>query len=216
VRGEALFRNVDYRLARTSEEWEAIYALRYQGYLKGGLVSESADKRVMDKFDHAPNSWVFGVYVADELKGSIRLHLLTKTCRASLAAELYGHILNPRLDAGEVFVDASRFVGDPNIDMVELPYAILRLAFVACDAFNADTGLAAVKTEHATFYERFFLHKPLTEPHTFPGTDRSAVLMAANFKADRERVLKRYPIMQSSAFERRMLFGVGEPLPVAA
>ena len=216
MRGEALFRNVDYRLARTKEEREAIFALRYRAYSRVGHIPESDEKRVTDKYDDAPNSWIFGVYVGERLLGSIRLHLLTKMFRASIAAELYSDILNPRLDGGEVFIDAARLVGDPDIDMPELPYATLRLAFVACEAFGADTGLASVTVGHAKFYERFFLHKALTQPRSFPGLTVEGVLMAADFKADRDNVLKRYPIMASSAFERRMLFGVGEQLPVAA
>jgi hypothetical protein len=216
VRGEALFRNIDYRLARTKEERTAIYALRYRSYLKAGMVSESDDQRVTDKYDEAPNSWIFGVYVADKLRGSIRLQLLTKECRTAFNVDVYGDILNPRLDQGEVFVDASRFVGDPDFDMVELPYVIMRLGFLMCERFGADTGSAAVTEEHVRFHERFFLYKPLTEAREFPGLVRKSLLMAANFKVDKEEVLSRFPILRSSAFERRMLFGTDQPLPAAA
>jgi len=219
VRGGTLFRDVDYRLARTEEEREAIYALRYRAYLRIGVIREAEDKRLTDKHDHAPNSWLFGVYVKDCLRGSIRIHLLTRDCRESLCVDRYGDILHPRLDRGEIIIDAARFVGDPDISMPELPYSIMRLGFVASDAFNADTGLIACSPEHGRFYERFLLYKPLlAQPHTFPGITVKSVLIAANFKADREKVLRRYPILGSSAFERRMLFGTDGlmPLPAAA
>ena len=45
------------------------------------------------------------------------------------------------------------------------------------------------------------------EPRPFPGWhSRQVVLMASDFSKLRERVLTRFPIMRSSAFERRMLF----------
>lgn len=216
MRGEALFRNVDYRVAQTKQEKEAIYALRYRAYLKAGLIPESDDKRVTDKYDDARNTWIFGVYVAEKLRGSIRLHLLTRDCRESYNVEVYGDILNPRLDRGEVFIDAARFVGDPDFDMVELPYVIMRLGFLMCEKFGASTGVAAVTADHVKFHKRFFLYKPLTKPFIFPGTIAEVVLMAADFKTDWEKVMGRYPIMRSSAFERRMLFGEPEPLPAAA
>lgn len=218
MRGEAVFRDVDYRIAQTTEEREAIYALRYRAYLRGGLIAESADQRVTDKYDDAPNTWVFGVYLGKRLSGSIRIHLLTKECRESICAVAYGDILNPRLDRGEVFIDAARFVRDPDIDVLELPHSIMRLGFVACEAFNADTEIIVCSPDHARFYERYFLHKPLTPSGFLPGILTPAILLGADFKADREKVMRRHPIMASSAFERRMLFGTDGllPMPIAA
>jgi hypothetical protein len=206
VRGEALFRNVDYRVARTTGEREAIYALRYRAFLKGGVIPESDDKRVTDKYDDAPNSWIFGVHVDDKLIGSVLLHLLTKECRESKCALVHRDIVYPRLDRGEIIVDAARFAVDPDVTMLELPYLIMRLGYVMCEAFNADTGIIACSPQHAKFYERVFLHKPLTQPGSFPGVPLKSVLIATDFKADKRKVLARFPIMQSSAFERRMLF----------
>ncbi|MBV9460958.1 MAG: hypothetical protein JO141_26100, partial [Bradyrhizobium sp.] len=41
----------------------------------------------------------------------------------------------------------------------------------------------------------------------FPGWDtKKVILMASDFPKVRERILARFPIMRSNAFERRMLF----------
>ena len=82
----------------------------------------------------------------------------------------------------------------------------LRLAYMACEYFNADLGLAIVRPEHQAFYRRVFLHETIAEPRMFPGLLKPVGLMAANFQTLRERVFERYPMMRSSAFERRMLF----------
>ncbi|QQO16142.1 hypothetical protein JJB99_08330 [Bradyrhizobium diazoefficiens] len=209
MRGAGLFDRVDYRLIETPEERDQVYEMRYRAYLHGGLISPSASHRIVDSYDESPNAWIFGIYLDGELCSSLRLHVLTPEQRMSYTSELFGDVLHPRLDRGEVFVDPARFAADPEKSQRfhELPYLTLRLAYLACDHFKADLGLAMVRTDHQAFYRRVFLHETLTEPRPFPGWhSRQVVLMASDFAKLRERVLTRFPIMRSSAFERRMLF----------
>jgi hypothetical protein len=64
-----------------------------------------------------------------------------------------------------------------------------------------------VRTDHQAFYRRVFLHETITEPRAFPGWhSKKVTLMASDFRTLREKVLTRFPILRSSAFERRMLF----------
>jgi hypothetical protein len=51
-----------------------------------------------------------------------------------------------------------------------------------------------------------FLNETIAEPRAFPNVTKKVALMATDFRIVRERVLTRFPIMRSSAFERRMLF----------
>jgi hypothetical protein len=203
-----LLDQVDYRLARTPAEKEEIYNLRYRAYLREGAVKPSADQRVTDQYDNMPNSWTFGVWIEGELYSSVRISVLTSEWRQSCSAEAFGEVLLPRLNSGEVIIDPARFVADPDKAkrLPELPYVTLRLAYMACEYFNADLGLAIVRPEHQAFYRRVFLHETIAEPRLFPGLLKPVGLMAANFPAMREKVFKRYPMMRSTAFERRMLF----------
>jgi hypothetical protein len=209
-RGAALFDRIDYRLIETPEDKDRLYLMRYKAYLHAGLIPPSETLRVTDRFDDAPNTWNFGIYVDEELCSSVRIHVLTSEWRMSYTTEVFGDILHPRLDRGEVFVDPCRFVADPEKHQrfPELPYLTVRLAFVACEHFNVDTGLAMVRSDHQSFYRRVFLHETISlEPRGFPGwPTQKAVLMASDFRKLREKVLARFPIMRSSAFERRMLF----------
>jgi hypothetical protein len=208
VRGAGLFDRIDYRRAETAEEKDVIYAMRYRAYLHGGVISPSESQRITDRYDDAPNALTFGIYVDGELCSSLRLHVLTPDSRMSFATELFGDVLHPRFDQGEVIIDPARFVADPEKHQrfPELPYLTVRLAYLACDYFNAHTGLAVVRTEHQAFYRRVFLQEPVAEPRAFPGLKGKAGLMACDFPTVRERVLTRFPIMRSSRFERRMLF----------
>jgi hypothetical protein len=209
VRGAGLFDRIDYRLIETPEEKDLVYLMRYRAYLHGGLIPPSESRRVSDAYDDAPNVWLFGIFVDGELCGSFRLHVLTSEWRASYTTELFGDVLHERLDRGEVFVDPARFSADPEKAQrfPELPYLIVRLGYLACDYFNADTGLAMVRTDHQAFYRRIFLSETIAGPRPFPGwTTMQVVLMASDFRNVREKILARFPIMRSSVFERRMLF----------
>jgi hypothetical protein len=212
LRGSGLFDRLDYRLIETPEERDLVYLMRYRAYLHGGLISPSESRRIIDVYDDAPNAWIFGIYLDGELCSSLRLHVLTSESRMSYSTELFGDVLHSRLDRGEVFIDPARFAADPEKAkrFPELPYVALRLAYLACDHFNADTGLAMVRTDHQAFYRRVFLHETITEPRAFPGWhSKKVALMASDFRTLRERVLARFPIMRSSAFERQMLFERG-------
>jgi N-acyl-L-homoserine lactone synthetase len=207
-RNAGVLDQVDYRLARSPEEKEEIYRLRYRAYLQEGAVKPTAEECVMDQYDDLPNSWTFGVFIQDELYGSLRISILTSEWRLSCSAEVFGELLHPRLDRGQVIVDPARFVADPAKArrFSELPYVTLRLAYMACEYFDADLALAIVRPEHQAFYRRVFLHETIAEPRFLPGLLKPVGLMAADFPTLREKVFERYPIMHSSAFERRMLF----------
>lgn len=202
---------VDYRLAQTPEEREEIYRLRYRAYLREGAVQPSAEKRVADQYEDAPNAWTFGVYIHGELYSSIRISVLTSEWRMSPSVELFGDVLHPLLDKGLVFIDSTRFVADPDKARrhPELPYVTVRLGSTAGVYFNADYGLAIIRPEHQAFYRRVFLQETWCEPRLYPGLVKPVGLMASHLPSVRERVLARYPFLRSSAFERRMLFDRG-------
>lgn len=199
---------VDYRLAQTAEEKEEIYHLRYRAYLREGAVQPSVDERVTDQYDDLPNSWTFGVYLHGELYSSIRIGVLTPNWRLSTSTEVFGEIVLPRLDRGEIIIDPTRFVAQPDKAkrFPELPYVTVRLAHMACEYFSAATGFALVRPEHQPFYRRVFLHQPIAEPRFVPGLIKPVGLMAVDCLSIRDKVLERFPLMRSSAFERRMLF----------
>jgi hypothetical protein len=210
VRESGLSDRVDYRLIQTPGEKDGIYRMRYKAYLHGGLILPTETERVTDGYDDASNVWIFGVYVDGELCSSIRLHVLTSERRMSFSTEFFGDILHDRLDRGEVFVDPARFAADPEKAQrfPELPYLTVRLGYLACDHFNADTGLAMVRPDHQAFYRRVLLSETIGDPRPFPSFSgsKNVVLMASDFRTVRERILTRFPIMRSSALERRMLF----------
>jgi hypothetical protein len=204
--GIELLDRVDYRLAETEADKEAIYALRYRAYIHEGAIEPRADCRLRDRFDDAPNSWIFGVFVDGTLASSLRISVATPENPDTPAVDAFPDILLPEIAKGKTIVDPNRFVAEPNIRHPHLPYMTLRLAYVACSYFNADIGTATARAEHQAFYRRVFLHEPLCPPRPYPTLTKPLALMAVNYPAMREKVFARYPYFRSSYFERRMLF----------
>jgi hypothetical protein len=207
-RGPELLDRIDYRLAETEADKEAIYRLRYRAYLREGAIEPRIDRRLTDRFDNLPNSWIFGVYFDGELASSIRISVATKAYPETPAIDAFGDLLEPELARGKVVVDPNRFVADPlrKDKFPELPYLTVRLGYVACAYFNADIGTATVRQEHQAFYSRVFLQRPLCTPRPYPTLIKPLCLMAADYLSVREKIFERYPCFRSSYFERRMLF----------
>src|SRR5258708_37006814 len=105
---------VDYQVARTPAEKEAIYHLRYRAYLREGAVKETPERSVVDQYEDLPNSWTFGVYLHGELCSSVRISVLTSEWRQSCSAEAFGEILHPGPDRREIIISPARFRATPD------------------------------------------------------------------------------------------------------
>jgi hypothetical protein len=207
-RGANLLDRVSYRLAESEEDRDIIYRLRYRAYLNEGAIEPNRESKVTDRFDDLPNSWIFGVYLENILTSSIRITVASPENPTSPSVEVFPDLLGPKLAEGQVIIDPTRFVADPDRQkrFPELPYMTLRLAYVATSYFDADIGIATVRAEHQAFYSRFFMHRTWAPPRQFPGLLKPVCLMAVDDPVVRDRVYARYPYLTSSPEERRMLF----------
>lgn len=111
-------------------------------------------------------------------------------------------------------MDPTRFVADPTSAnrLPELPYLTLRLAYVSCEYFNADIGLASVRTEHQAFYRRVMM-RSICESRPYPGLKKPIGLMEIDFPAMHDKLFARYPFLRSSESERRSLFEPATGVP---
>jgi hypothetical protein len=208
LRKSEILDRVDYRLVETDADKEEIYRLRYRAYLHEGAIEPRADRRLTDRFDNLPNSWIFGIYMDGELASSLRISVATADNAETPAVDAFGDLLGDELARGKVIVDPNRFVADPEnrSRFPELPYLTVRLGYVACGYFKADIGTATVRAEHRAFYRRVFLQKSLCEPRPYPTLVKPLCLMAADYAAIREHIYTRYPHFRSTEAEQRALF----------
>lgn len=203
-----LFGRIEYRLAETDADLEAIYRLRYRAYLQEGAIVPNREHMTYDQFDDAPNTWIFGIHFDGVLASSIRVTVATPATPTSPSVNVFPDVLEPELAKGKTIVDPTRFVADPirQKGFPELPYFTVRLGYVACGHFGADIGLATVRAEHQAFYRRVFLQSTLAAPRNFPGLVKPVCLMAAHYPSVRDRIYQRYPYFRSTSEERHRLF----------
>jgi hypothetical protein len=203
---------VRYRRIETEADREAVFRLRYEAYVREGTIPISFEKRFTDKYDALPNVSIFGAYIDGELASSIRVHVASPEHPLSPSVDVFSDILRPEIEKGHTIVDPTRFVSHPVIarGYPELPYITVRLGFLASEYFHADLGLASVRVEHQAFYKRLFLMNPLCEPRRFPNLAPLFSLMGVNYPSVKERIMLRYPFMQSTPEELEELYGRGD------
>ena len=217
-RVSALLEKVDYRLAVTDDDRDAIYRLRYDAYLKEGAIPPSFARRFSDKYDDLDNCLSYGVIVDGELAASLRLHVASTAYPKLPALGVFADILTPSLEAGCTIIDPTRFVIDQAMARryPELPYVTTRIGWMAGEYFRADLILATVRTEHQAFYKRVFGHHPVADARPYPTLIKPLSLMILDYFAMKDRVHQRYPFFRSTLFERRMLFDLQTAIPATA
>lgn len=203
-----LLTSIDYRVATSAEDREEIFRLRYKAYRRENSIDPNFSKTFSDDYDETNNVWVFGVYLEEELAGSVRIHLADNPVSDFPSLHTFPDVLTPVLDAGKVIVDSTRFVVNRRLAsrFRGLPYVTLRLCWMAVEHFQATHFLAAIRPEHQAFYKRTFLHSLVCPPRAYAMLKCPISLMSVSYEEAAPWVYDRYPFFRSNAFERRMLF----------
>ena len=212
-----LLDRLDCRVAETPEEREPIFRLRYEAYLREGAISPNETGTFTDSYDDLPNARIFGLYLDGELASSIRIHVTSPEHADFPSYHVFEDLLDPELAAGRVIVDPTRFVTHKVLSQLNpgLPYATLRLCWLAAEHFRAEHFLVAIRTEHQAFYRRTFRHRLICDARPYPLLAKPISLMTVNAAEVAEQVYQRYPFFRSTFFERRMLFERNLWMPAA-
>jgi hypothetical protein len=204
----ALLERIEYRRCEAGEDIEEIYRLRYRSYLAAGMIRPEASRKVSDDYDDLPNSYRFGLFFDGYLVSTLRLHHVTNECPISPSVGAFREIIARRVSAGETFVDPSRFAADLewSATIRVLPYLTLRLAVAACEYFDPDYCLTAVKQEHTGFYHRIFNSVQAAPHRLYPGLTCPVFLFESKCSENLQATLRRFPFFKSTPMEQRMLF----------
>ena len=213
-----LLEMADFRRADSEDEREAIYRLRYRSYVREGAIKPNFERRFTDPYDETGNTWIFGVHIGGRLVSSIRLHVATREFPELPSLGVFPEYLESDLKAGKIVIDPTRHSVDWDAKRryPQLVYLTMRLGWVAAEYFQADTVLAAVRTEHQAFYRRVFGHRLVCEGRKYPLLEKPISLMTLDYFDARDRVNRRQPFFRSTFFERRMLFERLQETPARA
>jgi hypothetical protein len=193
----------------TVAERESAYRLRYEAYLREGLIEACVCQRLSDEFDAGPNSLVFGLHAEGRLASSIRLSIATPRLPQCPALAAFPESVRPLLAAGRTIVDPTRFVMDRAAARRHpmLALATMRLAWLAAEFFDAQVLLATPEAGYQGFFARCFGHRTVCLPRPYLGLKRPLSLMLLDCRAERDRVVARFPFFASKTAEREALFG---------
>jgi N-acyl amino acid synthase FeeM len=205
-----LLERTEHRVARTPAEREAAFRLRYEAYLRNGLLEPRADGQMYDEgYDDGPSAWITTTYIDGELAGTARVNVSSDGDAVLPCFNVYPDVVAPPLRAGRVIVEITRLAAQLTLSsaLPELAYVAVRPAYLAARHFNADFAVATPRGEHMAFYRRVFQFAPWCEPRDYPGLSAKFGCMGMDFQGSRERVEERYPIYRSTSAEREALFG---------
>ena len=208
-RVSAFLQRVDFRRAIAPQDREAIFRLRYRGYLREGAIAPNPEQIFRDAWDDAPNAMLFGLYVDGDLASSVRIHCTGPRGGDIPALETFGDVLAPYVAAGKSMLDPTRFVIDERYAPIgpEVPFLTLRLVAMAAEHYAVDVFLATVRAEHAIMYKRLCGHRAISEPRVYPMLAKPIVCMAVETQAMRDMIFARHLFLESTDAERVRVFG---------
>ncbi len=201
---------VKHHVARTPTEREAVFRLRYDAYIRNGLIESRADGQLYDEnYDDGPNSWITTTFIDGELAGTTRVNLASSVNASLPCLGVFRDVVEPYLSANRVIVELTRTAARLDFSGLypELPYITLRPAFLAAEHFDADFAVATARAEHLAFFRRIFRFVPWCEFRDYPNVTAKIACLGSDFRAGKARVAARYPFFRSTAAEREALYG---------
>lgn len=215
-----LLDRVDYRVAITDADREAVFRLRYDSYRREESVAPRFDRRLSDEYDDAENTITVAMYIDGEVAGTVRVSIATSAHSEFPAMEVFSDLLEPHLAAGKTLIDPTRMATKEYFSKLYpgmMPYLLIRVPWMIAEYYKADAIIAGVRAEHRAFYRRTFGSRQLGEARTYPTLVKPQYLTYGEYRQVRESVQQRWPSFRSTAFERRMLIeGDGLAVPLAA
>jgi len=199
---------VSYRPVHLSDLEDPVYRLRYEAYRREEFIPYNAEGISGDKYDMTENAFCFGVYIDEQLVSSIRFHHVTSEIRHSPSRSMYPEILDPLLDAGESYLDPSRFTADHEAALAypALPYLTTRLIVMASDYLRVNYCLSSVRPEHGAFYKRIFNSRQVGEVRYYDGLQFGVTMYMADVPDVLPGIYRRFPFYRATTEECRKLF----------
>jgi N-acyl amino acid synthase FeeM len=212
-----LLERVEHRRARTENEKEAIYRLRYEAYHRENYIEPRGDGLLYDPaYDDTPNCWNIGTYIDGELASALRVHAAWREGDILPDGVVFCDVVAPHLRRGRVIVDPTRFATKFEFSrrFPEMPYLTLRPGWMAGAYFGADYIVSTMRVEHQAYYKRVFGYELWSEPRAYPRVNRKVACMGFDYFAQKERVEARYPFFRSTWTECYQLFGRSASTPL--
>jgi hypothetical protein len=203
---------VEYRPIISESDRAEVFRLRYEAYIREGVISPHEAQSLEDAADSNENAHIVGVYIRNELISSIRIQASMGEMTNSSVAQSFPEVTAALEAESKTILEANRFVARYDVarQLPELPYLTLRIFVMAAEYYRADHLLVTVRAEHEAFYRRAFYARPIFPPRSVIGLTKPLMLLGIDFKEVRGKIYKRLPVLQSSPQEQGALFRDGK------
>lgn len=170
-RMDRLLGRIEYRIARTDHELEAIRRHWHDVYVRVGHCDPLPDGRLADPLDEASSTLCCAVTIDDRLVGAVRVGLVSADGERGLSGSMFPDVVEPLLGDGGIVAEPGRLTVDPAAakERPLLHMAVLRVPIMAAVHYGAEHCLAMVHPRHAAFYRRMMNATQLCEPRRVPG-----------------------------------------------
>jgi hypothetical protein len=165
--------------ARTPEQLDAVYRLRYLCYRRRGAIGERTDQMFRDSFDALPNQFSF--LVQDDREQALA------TVRLSVVRPDWGWTHSP---AGLVYPDHHAFAMLARSSFIEASrlcfartarrdtfYGLLGNMAALGERCGVEWLAACPRVEHSETYQRLYGFRPLAEPRRYFGVSFETELL---------------------------------------
>lgn len=177
-------------IARTSQELEQVYKLRYACYRRKNSIDHRDDERFKDPFDELESNFSFLVRDAKkEPLATVRISVVNPSLNwtDSPARHVYGDHPELKRISGESYVEASRLCFGPQARRDAFVRLLGNMAALA-DFYDVGWLVACPRVEHAQTYQRMFGFAPLAAPRQYYGVKFETQLLGIRRTALQEYV----------------------------
>jgi len=161
----------DCIIARTEQELDQVYKLRYACYRRKNSIDPRPDERFKDPFDELESNFSFLVRGAEkEPLATVRISVVHPSLHwtDSPAQHVYGDHPELRRISAESYVEASRLCFGPLARRDAFVRLLGNMAALA-DFYDVGWLVACPRVEHAATYQRMFGFAPLADPRQYYG-----------------------------------------------
>jgi hypothetical protein len=158
-------------IARTDEERDQVFRLRYACYRRKGSIDPNPQERFQDPFDELESNFSFIVRSArQEPLATVRISVVLppKGWTDSPAQHVYGDHPELQRMSAESYVEASRLCFGPLARRDAFVRLLGNMAALA-DFYEVGWLVACPRVEHSDVYQRMFGFQPLAPPRQYYG-----------------------------------------------
>lgn len=166
-------------VARSKQELEQVYRLRYAGYRRDGSIPPHPDEIFHDSFDREPNNFSFLARAGEEALATVRITVVRPDLawNDSPVQHVYGDQEALRAMSEASYVEASRLVFAQSARRDAFVRLVGYMAALA-SFYDAEWLVACPRVEHVATYKRMFGFRELAGPRQYHGVSFRTQLLA--------------------------------------